>query len=46
MNQELKMWKQKVVPLPNQNELAVEVRYKIVGGEEVFTFNTILTPTR
>ena len=35
-----------VKPLPEENEFQVEVSYIIVGSEEVFTFETILVPTR
>lgn len=35
-----------VKALPEQNEFQVEVVYVIIGSEEVFTFETILTPTR
>ena len=35
-----------VKPLPEQNEFQIEVVYVIIGSEEVFTFDTILTPTR
>lgn len=35
-----------VVPIPEENEFQIEIVYVIVGSEEVFTFNTILTPTR
>ena len=35
-----------VKAIPENNEFQVEVRYNIVGSEEVFTFETILTPTR
>ena len=35
-----------VKPVPENNEFQVEVVYTIVGSEEVFTFETILTPTR
>lgn len=32
--------------LPEQNEFQIEVMYTIVGLEKVFTFETILVPTR
>lgn len=35
-----------VNPLPENNEFRVEVKYIIIGYEEVFTFTHILTPTR
>jgi phage baseplate assembly protein W len=35
-----------VKPIPEENEFQVEIVYLIVGAEEVFTFETILTPTR
>ena len=35
-----------VKPIPEENEFQVEIVYVIVGSEEVFTFETILTPTR
>ena len=35
-----------VKAIPENNEFQVEVRYNIVGLEEVFTFETLLTPTR
>ena len=35
-----------VKALPEQNEFQVEVVYTIIGADEVFTFETILTPTR
>ena len=35
-----------VKAIPENNEFQVEVRYNIVGLEDVFTFETLLTPTR
>ena len=35
-----------VKALPEENEFQVEIVYTIIGYEEVFTFETILTPTR
>ena len=35
-----------VKALPEENEFQVEIVYTIIGFEEVFTFETILTPTR
>ena len=32
--------------LPDQNAFQVTVKYRIVGGEKVYRFQTILTPTR
>ena len=31
---------------PDQNEFAVTVKYRIVGGEQIFRVQEILTPTR
>ena len=35
-----------VVARPENNEFYVTVKYKIIGTEQIFTFNQILTPTR
>ena len=35
-----------VIPLPEENEMKIEIVYIIVGSEQVFTFETILVPTR
>ena len=35
-----------VKPIPEENEFQIEIVYTIIGSEEVFTFETILTPTR
>ena len=35
-----------VKAIPEENEYQVEVVYTIIGSEEVFTFETMLTPTR
>jgi phage baseplate assembly protein W len=35
-----------VVPYPELNEFKIEIKYLIVGYEEVITFTHILTPTR
>ena len=35
-----------VIALPEENEFQIEVVYTIVGSEQIFTFETILVPTR
>lgn len=35
-----------VKAMPEENQFLIEVVYLIVGSEQVFTFETILTPTR
>jgi len=35
-----------VLPKPEQNEFQIEIKYLIVGYEEVFTFTHLLQPTR
>ena len=35
-----------VKAIPEENEFQIEVVYTIIGSEEVFTFETLLTPTR
>ena len=37
MNQELKLRVYTVKAIPEENEFQVEVRYTIIGSEEVFT---------
>ena len=35
-----------VDPIPNSETLDVLLKYRIIGYDQVFSFNTILTPTR
>lgn len=35
-----------VKAIPEENEFQIEIKYNIVGSEEVFTFETVLVPTR
>ena len=35
-----------VKAIPEKNEFQIEITYNIVGSEEVFTFETVLVPTR